>query len=175
MKTCPKCKRELPEAEFFKNRSRRDGLQDWCKSCMRHLPEIAEYYRLYRSTHRPEIAERMRLHHSAHRPQRAAANRRWRAAHPGAKAAAVQKWNAAHPGAEQAHSALNRAVKRGEIVKLAYCQLCLASPEPRNLVGHHYNGKTLDECYEHPLDVIWLCKVCHAGVHWTPSEMQEAA
>lgn len=33
MKICTKCKIQLPIAEFYKNKSRTDGLQKWCKSC----------------------------------------------------------------------------------------------------------------------------------------------
>jgi len=33
MKKCSRCHRELPESEFYKNISYKDGLQCWCKSC----------------------------------------------------------------------------------------------------------------------------------------------
>ena len=33
MKECSRCHRELPESEFYKNISSKDGLQCWCKSC----------------------------------------------------------------------------------------------------------------------------------------------
>ena len=33
-KKCPKCGRELPLSEFSKHKSRSDGLQCWCKSCV---------------------------------------------------------------------------------------------------------------------------------------------
>lgn len=33
MKKCSRCHRELPESEFYKNISSKDGLQSWCKSC----------------------------------------------------------------------------------------------------------------------------------------------
>lgn len=32
-KKCTKCKRELPVSEFWKNASKEDGLQDYCKHC----------------------------------------------------------------------------------------------------------------------------------------------
>ena len=34
MKLCHKCKEEKQEAEFFKNRVRKDGLANYCKTCM---------------------------------------------------------------------------------------------------------------------------------------------
>lgn len=33
MKTCTKCRIEKPAIEFAKNSRKKDGLQDWCKSC----------------------------------------------------------------------------------------------------------------------------------------------
>ena len=34
MKECKRCHRQLPETEFYKNISAKDGLQNWCKSCI---------------------------------------------------------------------------------------------------------------------------------------------
>ena len=34
MKECKRCHRQLPETEFYKNISAKDGLQYWCKSCI---------------------------------------------------------------------------------------------------------------------------------------------
>ncbi len=33
MKRCPKCGRSLPEGEFYRNSSRADGLDSYCKEC----------------------------------------------------------------------------------------------------------------------------------------------
>ncbi len=35
MKTCPNCQTEKPRSEFYNNRSKPDGLQDYCKPCQR--------------------------------------------------------------------------------------------------------------------------------------------
>jgi hypothetical protein len=35
MKKCPKCRQSKEDSEFSKNRSRRNGLSDWCKKCER--------------------------------------------------------------------------------------------------------------------------------------------
>ena len=34
-KTCPKCERNLPIGEFFKNRAKGDGLSNYCVTCQR--------------------------------------------------------------------------------------------------------------------------------------------
>ena len=35
MKRCSKCKKQKDESEFSKNRSRKDGLSNWCRDCWR--------------------------------------------------------------------------------------------------------------------------------------------
>ena len=53
-KKCTKCRRELPLSEFTKNKSRRDGLQAWCKSCKR------EYDKIRYETHKSDVITRAR-------------------------------------------------------------------------------------------------------------------
>jgi hypothetical protein len=41
VKRCPRCGRTLAQDEFPKNRSRKDGLGDWCRACVRdHAKKI---------------------------------------------------------------------------------------------------------------------------------------
>lgn len=49
---------------------------------------------------------------------------------------------------------LNAAVRRGEI-KRGACEACGTT---ENVQGHH-------DDYDKPLDVRWLCTVCHAAEH----------
>ena len=52
-KVCSKCKKELPISEFYKNKSRKDGLHIQCKNC------VNEYAKKYRkSTKRKEVQKR---------------------------------------------------------------------------------------------------------------------
>lgn len=50
------------------------------------------------------------------------------------------------------------AVKSGALRRAKKCQRCGAKPKGRQLAGHH-------ECYSKPLDVVWLCPLCHSQVH----------
>ena len=43
MKTCTKCKRELPLTDFHNDKSRKDGLFPWCKQCQ--IDSRGNYYR----------------------------------------------------------------------------------------------------------------------------------
>jgi hypothetical protein len=63
-KICSKCKRELSITEFYKNKSRKDGLNFWCKKCQlkcnnfyhqKHKEKINEYKKEYRKEHKKEI------------------------------------------------------------------------------------------------------------------------
>ena len=63
MKVCPKCKIEKPVEEFYRNRSSKDGLQTYCKSCggkrsveyyETHKEQRRECYRKYRETHKEQ-------------------------------------------------------------------------------------------------------------------------
>jgi len=50
---------------------------------------------------------------------------------------------------------LNNKIRKGEIVRPTKCSRCQAEGI---IEGHHYD-------YDKPLDVIWLCRKCHAEEH----------
>jgi hypothetical protein len=56
---------------------------------------------------------------------------------------------------EKARYLLNKAVKEGRIIKPSTCSDC--SKSGVIIDGHH-------EDYSKPLEVIWLCKKCHAKI-----------
>jgi hypothetical protein len=58
-------------------------------------------------------------------------------------------------GIMAAHNAVARAIKKGTLIRPDHCAHCLITCYPQ---GHHDDhGK--------PLDVIWLCPICHAARH----------
>lgn len=59
------------------------------------------------------------------------------------------------PVKETARQVLRSAVADGKIIKPTKCQRCY---QEKKLHGHH-------EDYSKPLDVLWLCAVCHAAAH----------
>lgn len=72
---------------------------------------------------------------------------------------AGRKYKAAHAEKISAHKAVSRAVERGTIpkVKSLKCSRC-----PKQAVEyHHHNGYA----EEHKLDVVALCKGCHAKTY----------
>jgi hypothetical protein len=54
--------------------------------------------------------------------------------------------------------ACREAIRKGQLVRPAYCQLCAADCKPQ---AHHFNG--YDDA--NALKVIWLCTKCHARSH----------
>jgi len=55
MKTCSKCGLEKDESEFNKDRSRKDGLQCWCRECQK--PIIQKWGREHPKKNREKVAK----------------------------------------------------------------------------------------------------------------------
>ena len=56
-KICTKCKEPKDVSEFSKNKCRKDGLGDWCKSCIKR----------YRDDHKEEMSASGRKYYKANR------------------------------------------------------------------------------------------------------------
>ena len=72
----------------------------------------------------------------------------------------VKTWREKNSEKTAAHDILNRAVKRGTVVRPDHCLACGAKPKPflsgrSPIQAHHWHG------YNNPLDVVWLCVPCH--------------
>lgn len=70
-KPCTKCKRDLSRDAFSRNKNRDDGLQAWCKSCMkakkdatrdRILAQAREYYLANRERHNEYSRQYYQIH-----------------------------------------------------------------------------------------------------------------
>jgi hypothetical protein len=58
----------------------------------------------------------------------------------------------------QARKKLRNAVRRGEVKKPEYCSICERKLPRKKISGHHKD-------YSKPLDVIWVCHICHGKHH----------
>lgn len=67
------------------------------------------------------------------------------------------KWRKTNPEKYVAQNKLNNALRDRKIQK-KQCQVC---GETEKVVAHHHD-------YSKPLDVIWLCRPCHAFEHRKP-------
>jgi len=65
------------------------------------------------------------------------------------------RWRKNNPEKIKAHGIFQNAVNRDDIIRPAICSGCGVKCRPD---GHH-------EDYSKPLEVTWLCRKCHAGLH----------
>jgi hypothetical protein len=65
------------------------------------------------------------------------------------------RWRIAHPDKYKAQATLGNAVRDGKKIKPSLCEPC--GKEGR-IHGHHAD-------YAKPLDVQWLCAMCHHRHH----------
>ena len=61
-----------------------------------------------------------------------------------------------YPEKAAARIFLNSYIRMGKIMKPDICEMCLKKIK---IEGHH-------EDYSKPLEVKWVCKRCHANLHW---------
>lgn len=138
MKRCCSCGEHKKHSEFYRRTASIDGLQAYCKECSK-------------------LRQRKWL--CDHKGYSAAMSREWRANNPISKYLADRRYRGSNPEKVRANKLLNRAVKRGDIVKPTACSRCGESETV--IHGHH-------EDYSRPLDVIWLCAWCHTMIHREP-------
>lgn len=135
MKTCFKCNKHKPLADFYKHPMTADGRLGKCKECTKldvrtSRRKRVDYYREYDRTRYQENEDRRR-----------ASDRR---------AARCRRENRPMM---KAHNAVARAI-RSRGLERKPCEVCGASKTH----AHHDN-------YSKPLDVRWLCPVHHAEAH----------
>jgi hypothetical protein len=58
-------------------------------------------------------------------------------------------------GMQSAHNKVARALRNGDLIRPATCERC---PATDRIQAHH-------DDHTKPLDVMWLCPVCHAARH----------
>lgn len=79
----------------------------------------------------------------------------WATTHPEQVAAGNQRWKDTNPErhalSNRAKAAVNRAIRKGILIRPTACEKCGASCKPD---GAHQD-------YSRPLEVKWLCRGCH--------------
>jgi hypothetical protein len=107
------------------------------------------YYR-----HKEEIAKRRKVKRSNDfaREKENARQKEWRNKNPMLFRSYVKKWQQTNRVRHNAHQKVHRAVDAGILIRSEFCQQCEVRCKTE---GHH-------EDYSKSLDVIWLCRKCHA-------------
>lgn len=153
VKTCTKCGLAKPVEAFSAKRAA-------CKQC--RAEEAAAYKAVHREAvlsagrahyqrNRDALCERQRVYRRENRPQLRAYFAQYRRERRDVIAPLQQKWNRANPEKRRAHSALWTAIQSGTVQRKDRCDNCGADGR---IEAHH-------DDYAKPLDVRWLCGVCH--------------
>ena len=154
LKICTKCRAQKPLEAFYRERSRRDGLRPWCKSCTNAA--IAA-----RAMAHPEAKKQSdQAYYEANKSRRHEQTRQWRSRNPERfreiQRASNHRFRSNHPGANAAHLAVERALKTGTLVRPSRCERC--NLECPRLRAHHVD-------YAQQLAVAWFCEPCHRHHH----------
>jgi len=174
-KQCSKCKQEKPVSEFYKQTSNKTGYKSQCKECCyeyekerRKRPESLKKYK--EACKRYQQTEKYILKYKRN-------NRKYALTEIGQKnkrkgrlkyrnsekyQITIKRYNEENRAKNQARWAIKQAIKIGKMkrAKEYKCNLCNI---PAYCYHHNkgYNPK-------HWLDVIPLCRKCHAYVHLLP-------
>ena len=135
-KKCSECGRELPLDQFNKNRGSKDGLQDRCREC------FSKYNRKRYAKYREAIKDRVK---------------RYKEENPANELETRLKACEKNPTAKNAYRAVDAAIRAGVIDRSDRCSGCGCSNREHRIEAHHSD-------YSRPLDVIWLCPVCHKAL-----------
>ena len=96
-KTCTKCKQEQPVAAFFRNKSKKDGLQSQCKKCDKAYHEAnpekrKAWDKAYCEANPDKVKASKKAYREDNKEECAARQKAWREANPGKKAASGKAW-----------------------------------------------------------------------------------
>lgn len=156
-KKCPKCGVTKTYENFHKNRSTSDGRQTYCKPCLRTINSK------WKRDNQKRVAATNKAWQSRNREKLAKNARRFAERNPERVRETTRKQRRLHPEKHRARVATERAVRRGDLVKPGTCEQCGDVPTPTvsgrsSIHAHHMD-------YSHPLDVVWVCRGCHAKIH----------
>lgn len=136
MKKCFKCGNEKELTEFYKHNKMADGHLGKCKDCAKK--DVLEHRQKNIDKIRAYDRERGKLPHRKE-----------------AKHKTGRKYRKEHPERRTAGCKLYRAVRVGKLKRPSQCEIC---GEGSIIHGHHID-------YSKPLDVMWVCPVCHKKLH----------
>ena len=153
-KYCPKCKRDRSASEFYKNRSRSDGLDCYCKDCVRkyrsnpYMRAIA----VRATTRYHQTAKGQKVHRRA--------NEKYRRSEKGRenKLKNTKQYQENNPQKTRAHRAVNDAIRGGKLpsIHTQICTICGSQAE------HYHHG---DYSRKNRLNVTSPCQRCHQKIH----------
>ena len=143
-KQCKQCGKNLPVTSFAVADTKRGYRRGVCRDCLRpHLNAYAKASRSRRyhanaGKYRDKLRRKNLERHAKNRAEHYRQNR---------------EYEKRHPDRHRAKARVQYALKTGKLTRLP-CQVCGVTKTQ----AHH-------DDYTRPLDVIWLCRECHAERH----------
>lgn len=162
LKTCFRCNVAKTRSEFYRHSQMGDGLLGKCKECTKkdvhehraeNIDSIREYDRERAKLIHRKVAKKL----YQERPDRKEYKKQYQN-RPEVRVRLVAKERIKRqstPGYLAAHNGLKRAVWNGTVKRPLRCERCNSKGK---IHGHH-------DDYTKPLDVMWLCPICHSARH----------
>jgi hypothetical protein len=149
MKTCIECNKEKDLLEFYSHKQMADGHLNKCKICVQNR------IHKYRLNNLDAVKEYDKKRNAL--PHRVKARKEYIKTENGKKARTKAKINYRkhYPMKYAAHVIVTKAIKTGTLIKQNNCSECNSTYK---IEGHH-------DDYTKPLDVRWLCELCHKTWH----------
>jgi len=166
MKKCCKCKQIKEFSDFYKNKSKKDGLCTECKSCQKMFWKSQRgkdikrnSAKKYRETNKEKIVEQKRKYYQtfAGTESHQKANKKYCSSDNGREYYRnhAKRQREKFPQRAKARRELGHAVDAGKINRPDTCVFC---GKQSFTEGHHKD-------YSKPLEVDWLCRDCHKNLH----------
>jgi len=153
-KRCPKCKQILPVSEFYKNRSRYDGLRSYCKNCEKQYNQTEkckQSQKRYEQT--TKYKQKQKRYRQSDKGKQA--HRCYGQSEKGKKAQKRCRQN--NPERRKAGHKVSYAIQVGKMFP-AHHYLCSCGEQAEHY--HHWSYEP-----EHYLHVIPICQLCHKKFH----------
>lgn len=136
MKACRNCGETKPLTEYYRHPRMADGHLNECKECRRAYMRRRHSEKMRDPAWRDSERARSREKYREH----------------------GDRWAGPDPQKRTAHRAVNNAVRDGRLIPADRCEDCGHDFSTYRREGHH-------EDYGKPLDVAWLCALCHGKRH----------
>ncbi len=152
-KYCPTCKTIKPSKEFYKNRSRKDGLDYHCKTCAK---TTTTKFRKSKS------GKRYRWHYNRSEANKTS-QRKYRQSKKGKKFRSqyVKEWRLQHLAQRKANIAITTAINADKIPRISTQKCAFPNCSEQAQQYHHYLGYES----EHWFDILPLCRHHHRITH----------
>jgi len=147
---CWSCKKHLSLDKFGACKTLPLGREYRCKECG------AAARKKYYKKNRDIILARNKKWRDNNRNKCNEQNRRYNSKFPEKSKNSYIKYTTKFPEKRKAIEKLKNAIRAKKIKRPSVCEFC---KKPNHIIhGHH-------EDYNKPLDVIWLCPLCHSRIH----------